>query len=785
MPNSLTTISATHGLTQLIGEPTRVTATTSTLIDHVYTTKELNVTAHGVVPLGLSDHYMTFVTRKVGTSQDRTVQQGSARDWSRFDLDTYQSCLSQTPWHQVNKLENPNHMLALFYDLLRGVVDKNAPMRTMSNPKNRRPAPMWFDNEIKQFIRQRDKLKRTNDQGYRKMRNRTTKLIRAKKRAYTAELINTTRPKDTRKLWDHLLNRPNRNTTSSVADITDPTNGTNITTDKEKAECLNEHFSSIAERLLRDQGHYNAGMSKTQTGAAQQLGALPSARQIDIPPITASEVTIQLCKIPSTKATGLDGMSVKIIQQSLPHIAAPIATIINQSIQLGMFPQLWKEASVTPIHKGGNQTDPCNYRPISILPILSKVFERHIQASLNFHLERHNILHPHQSGFRARHSCETALMGMHSDWAQYRKERKTTSIVMLDFSKAFDVVDHRKLIAKLNSVQTPPRMLALLASYLQGRTQRVRLNNTFSTAKTITHGVPQGSILGPLLFAIYLNDLLSHPISSKIHAFADDTTLYYSHTSPDTVITTMNSDLDAIHNWCKDNSMIINVAKTKHMLVPPKNENKQRPKAPMLGGVPIAETTKTKLLGFTIANDLTWQPMISHLHAKAKTNGNLLRHLRHLVDLATARTFYHQYILPYLTHGITIWGNLEPKNNYNALFLVQKNAIRCLNRVRLRDKVPTAILARNTNILLLPELIIYHTASLAYKIANRIAPKYIMAGFPERPLRGRRDPSKLPSSATYSKLYQTIVNAYNTLPVVIRQSTSQASFRRRLRMFLL
>lgn len=783
-PTSLVALSAAHDLTQLIQEPTRVTLNTSTLIDHLYTSNEENIIGQGVVPLGLSDHYMIFCTRKVGNQTVRPSQRRSTRDWSRFDLEAYQKSLARVPWYQINKLDDPSHMVDMFYQQLSRVVDTHAPMRVSTRSVGRRPVPRWFDQEIRLSIKERDRMKRINDPQYRKMRNKTTALIRAKKRTYTAELIDNTPAKDTRKLWNHLLNRENGSAASTVEAIREPSTGDIVSDDKEKAECLNNHFSNVAKQLLDSQGHRSSG---DQPFARDSLAGQQSSSDCSngIPHITPDEVIVLICKLSTNKATGLDGLSVKLLQQSLPHIAPPVATIINQSIQQGIFPQQWKEARVTPLHKGGDKTDPSHYRPISVLPVLSKLFERHIKSALSSHLDSLNILHPHQSGFRSGHSCETAIMRMHADWSQSRKENKTTAIIMLDFSKAFDVVSHQILIDKLCAIQTPSQMIRLLSSYLSNRTQRVGLNNSLSRPKKITHGVPQGSILGPLLFAIYINDLLALPISSVVHAFADDTTLYYAHTDPDTVISTLNEDLATVRDWCETNQMVINVEKTKYMLIAPKRQ-KLVPNidAPVLRDIAIKKTDKTRLLGFTITADLAWRSMIQQLHRKARTNVSLLRHLRHLIDNTTARTFYSQHILPYLTQGLTLWGNLESKKSYNTLYLVQKSALRCINNVKIRDKVNTANLADNTHILLLPELLTYHTASLAFKVALDIAPVYITDMFPKRPERDRRDTRKLASSSYHSKLTQQVCNVFNALPPHLRQSASQASFRCRLRCFL-
>ena len=771
MPNSLQSVCATHDLTQLIGEPTRVTNTTSTLIDHVYTNDDRTITSCGVIQIGISDHYMTYISRKSGRNRRQDQATCTRRDWSKFNADCYQRDLAQTPWHVINKLADPDQMLAVFTDQLQTVIERHAPMKA-SRHKLRASPPAWMDEEIRRLIRTRNRLKKSNDPDYRRTRNKVTNLIRVKKKEYTAKLILESGSKDTRKLWDHLLNRTRCD--APITEMREPGSGKLVTDEFAIANCLNEHFSEVAGKLLQ-----GADTSAPRHTDLRQYYGSSNCTPADIPHITPEDVILHICKIPSNKATGHDGLSVKLLQLALPHISHPIATVINQSIQTATFPQQWKIATITPLHKAGDPTSPSNYRPISILPILSKVFERHIKETISKHLVAHNILHPHQSGFRPHHSCDTAITRMYNDWTISQKSKLHTTVVMLDFSKAFDVVDHGITLQKLANIKLPPGTTRLIGSFLEGRQQRVKLGDSKSEYCAVTHGVPQGSILGPLLFAIYINDILALPIQSTIHAFADDTTMYFSHRKEAALSTIIDSDLLTISEWCRTNRMILNIEKSKYMRLSPSIGDNHSP--PTMNGIPINRCSRSKLLGFTISEDLRWEAMIANLHAKIKRNNSLLRHLRELIDVPTARAFYSMHISPYLSQGIVIWGNCAPKSKLNSLFLLQKSAIRNINKVSLRDQISSVSLAKKSNILSLPELIEYHSCSLGFRIVTGNAPIYLLELFRDTISRDRRDKRKLPSSTAHSKIFSEILTQFNALPTTIRNRVSQASFRRSLR----
>ena len=269
------------------------------------------------------------------------------------------------------------------------------------------------------------------------------------------------------------------------------------------------------------------------------------------------------------KAPGYDRVSARVLKDSLPVILPSITSIMNNSFHTGTFARAWKIAEVTPIPKSGNPEDPCNNRPISLLPILSKVSERLAHGQFVDYLTASKKLAKTQSGNRKLHSTETALLCVTDDLLQAIDDKKISALVLLDMSKAFDSIRHDILFQKLQALGVSSLSLDWFHSYLVGRSQRVRIHDAISDALVLKYGVPQGSILGPVLFTIYVNDLLSVPTHCKSACYVDDSKLYLSFPSSDisTAIDNLNADLESVSRWCCKNSLLINPDKTKVLII--------------------------------------------------------------------------------------------------------------------------------------------------------------------------------------------------------------------------
>ena len=251
-----------------------------------------------------------------------------------------------------------------------------------------------------------------------------------------------------------------------------------------------------------------------------------------------------------TKAKGVDNLSAKLLKLGGPAIYETITNICNISIETSTFPEIWKHANVTPIQKQNRNCAVTNIRPISVLPILSKILEKHVHNYFYSFLTKHNLLSHNQFGFRPKHSCQTALLHIYEKWLQDIQSKMQIGNIMIDFTKAFDLVDHDILIEKLELYKCSSNTIQWFTSYLRGRKQNVCISKTQSEVRTITHGVPQGSILGPLLFILYTNDLEFVIQESEGTFYADDTTIKASALTKKELNSKLQSDLEHINKWC-------------------------------------------------------------------------------------------------------------------------------------------------------------------------------------------------------------------------------------------
>ena len=272
-----------------------------------------------------------------------------------------------------------------------------------------------------------------------------------------------------------------------------------------------------------------------------------SLSTFQFPILTWDEVARNIRNLAASASVGRDGISVKMIQTSRSAIAAPLCNIFNCSIAAGSFPSAWKTGLVVPIYKKGEHSNVSNYRPITILPVISRLFERIVIKSLSSHLDKHNIIANNQHGFRKLRSCETALLSLLDNW--YRQINKDATVVTtaLDYTKAFDTIRHDLLLHKIAEIGINGVALNWLESYLYGRQQCVRYDETLSSCLPITSRVPQGSVLGPVLFIIYINDLLKSLPNS--FAYADDLTVFSYGATDTEAVNLINKLIDTVASW--------------------------------------------------------------------------------------------------------------------------------------------------------------------------------------------------------------------------------------------
>ena len=558
------------GLTQLVSEATRVTRDYRTLLDHIYSNCPENVYSLNVPKIGLSDHFPIFCSRKMHVQPPKTNHYTiSYRSFKDFNEAKFLEDLQSVPWDTIKLFDDTDDILEAWLDLFLQVVDNHVPIK--QHRVKHKTQPQWLSPKILDAIKCRDRHKSLgNDHDYKAWRNKVTKLIQNAKKAQYQTFIekNKENPSSIYKIFPEVGAGKGPHKQSTIDSMN--SGHTRIEDSLEMANEFNDFFVNIASKLKEPVGKTNHDKLKEFCQSK-----LPSDTKFKIPQVLKENVLKFFSKMDINKATGTDMIGPRLLKLAAPYIADEVTFICNHSISNSVFPTKWKEAKVTPLHKSGPHEDVNNYRPISILPILSKVLEKHVHDSLSEFLQEFSLLHKTQLGFRTQHSCETALINMIDSWLNAMDKGKIIGVVLVDFKKAFDLVDHRILLNKLDIYGIKDETLMWFSTYLSNRRQQVSVNNTMSDFKQISYGVPQGSILGPLLFLLFINDLPLYTDNVSTDLYADDTTLYDIQDSVEQIGENLQRAINNLHTWCQNNGMILNSSKTKVMLVT-SNQKRQR-----------------------------------------------------------------------------------------------------------------------------------------------------------------------------------------------------------------
>ena len=459
-----------------------------------------------------------------------------------------------------------------------------------------------------------------------------------------------------------------------------------------------------------------------------------------------------------------------------------MSIIFNKSLETGVFPHLLKVATVITIHKGESKMIAANYRPISLLPIFGKMYEKIIFSRLISFVDKYQILFNRQYGFQKEKSTEYALIDIVDNIMNSLEKKESPCCVFLDFAKAFDTVNHKILLGKLHHYGIRGTALSLIESYLTDRQQCVQINNAISDLEYISHGVPQGSILGPLFFLLYINDIAESSDILKFYLFADDTAIFLSHKDPKTLETIMNQELIKVSSWLIANKLSLNVKKSNALLFRTKNENS----APILNikinESPIEEKQHAKYLGIILDHKLTYEHHINHVNSKLIKGNAILQKVKHFIPEKTLINTYNAHIQPHIDYGLTVWGYAS-KTSLQTIEKQQRKAIRSINFKPKRYE-DTISLFKQSKILPLKQCISLSSCKTIWKAANSLLPSTISSIFNQRADTSFHLPYRR-IDATQSCISYKGVQAWNKISVNIRSSTSLNLFKNKYKEFLL
>ena len=510
--------------------------------------------------------------------------------------------------------------------------------------------PPWITTFIRRYIRKRKRAYRTarltNEDRhwttFRQLRNKVTAMIRDSKKSYKQSLSDKLKSGtlSSKQWWSVLKAFLSQNNSSSIPPL--EKDGIVYSDETEKANLLNDFFRD--QTLINDKD-------------AVLPDILPYTIHTPLQSIVLSpdEVKEVLKSLPVGKASGPDGISNRVLKELSTELSLPLSSFFNYSLNIGEVPDIFKVAHVTPVPKGGDLSVVSNNRPISLLSNLDKTLERLVFKHLYNHFRENNIITSFQSGFTPGDSTVNQLTYLYKTFCQALDSGKEVRVVFCDIKKAFDRVWHAGLIHKLKAAGISGSLLKWFVSYLADRRQKVVLHGAQSDWNSIHAGVPQGSILGPLLFLLHINDIVSD-IGSNIRLFADDTSLYIIVDNPTTAADLMNSDLLKISNWARIWLVDFNATKNEVLLLSRRINRPIHPPLYMLNQE-IKEVQFHKHLGVYFSEDCSWHKHIDYIKDRAWTRINLMRKFKYDLDRRALETIYISFIRPVLEYADVIWDN--------------------------------------------------------------------------------------------------------------------------------
>ena len=467
---------------------------------------------------------------------------------------------------------------------------------------------------------------------YNRYKNNLSGLLRRSRKNYFSEKFDNFNGNIAKswKLLNTLLGRGKRSTPSKGVP---------------SAGCFNKYFSSIAAEL-------DSKIPYVDASPVDYLGARV-LNSFFANPCSVSEVATVISRF-VTKGSPIGEIPV-FIYKSVSNIIAPyLAELFNESIECGTFPTCLKTARVVPIHKKDDPALPSNHRPISTLPVMSKLFELLMHVRIVKYLDSLNILSRNQFGFRAMRGTNDAIIDIYEHVFSSFEKSEHSVAVLLDFSKAFDTVSHKILLEKLEHIGVRGRCLAWFHSYLSERRQYVQVGNDSSESVEINFGVPQGSVLGPLLFIIYINDMCFSSTLLKFVHYADDSTVFLSHRDLNELFTIVERELENVVKWLSVNRLSINIGKTVYMLF--SNQTVPVERAIMMNGVALKRVEDREFLGIIMENNLCFREQINNICKKLSRGTGVMYRMSGVVPRDVLKKIYFAIVYPYLCYAVISWG---------------------------------------------------------------------------------------------------------------------------------
>ena len=669
----------------MITKPTRISASAATLIDNILVDQKLaEVSSSGIFIDNASDHLPCYtLLSNINPSRKKQLEI-TCRDLRPKNISALKTYLKIPGNLLPLDGNNVNDQFNNFHNKLEEAVNHFLPIRTRKIPSRSTRHESWMTTGLLHCIRRnkelyKDMIKNRNNIAnktkYTTYNNILQRVKRSAKKTYYYEQC-VQHKGDTRKLWktiNHIIH-----CTNNKSEVIEKLKINNL--DEYRGEIIADEFASYFAKIGKK---YSTNMPRSKRDLNDYLNKIKkSSKSIFVTLITKTEVEKYINNLKLKKSSGLDKIDNILIKELRDLISEPLSTIYSNSLTEGIFPNKMKTSKVIPLHKSKSKEETNNYRPISLLLTISNILEKAMYHRVYNFLCNTEQLYASQYGFRKNHACDQAVGELVAIITKGIEQKKMTAGIFLDLSKAFDSLEHSAVLKKMELYGLHGCCLQWFDSYLKDRKLVVSCKTadtgTQHTSKTynVEYGTPQGSVLGPLIFLIFCNELHLHLTFLCCIQFADNTTLYISHTSLDFIRFALEHDLNILQDWFHANKLTLNIGKSVAILFGKHGGEKLRVR---ISNEIIPQQSCTKFLGPWIDENLTWKEHMNKLILKLNSNVNLLKTGRNHLTQHALKVVYFAQIHSNLTYGIGVWGSLIPKESLKKLQKIQSTCMKILD----------------------------------------------------------------------------------------------------------
>ena len=727
---------SSHFFSPYVLEPTRLHS--KTLIDNIFLNSLEYQSLSGNLFIEISDHLIQFLILQGFVKESLPQANLYKRDFSNFNEREFEETILKMNWDTICDLGkgDPNYSFNNFFNSITYQLDEFAPFKKVTKKEYNLMLKPWISKEILDKCKRRDlvlkNISRENNPvqkvilrtEYKNLRNEITKEKRDSKRSYYSSYFEKNKLKSS-EVWKGIRSLVNIKA-SKISTIKLLNDDDLVSDPKIISNIFNNYFSTIGPDIERKIPSV-PGSFKDYFKLKDKNGKLainPNNASFFLSPTVPEEIDKLIDSLDVKKSTGPNSIPVYILKLLKQFFSNWLAELINLSFKIGVFPDILKIAKITPLHKKECKMNFQNYRPISLLSVFSKIFEKSIYTRIYSYLVKNDFIFQKQFGFRSKFSTNHALISITERIKNLVDSGKYVCGVFVDLEKAFDTVNHKMLCEKLNFYGLRGNINKLIKSYLENRKQFVSVNGVDSELRDIVCGVPQGSSLGPLLFLIYINDLRLSIVKTETGHFADDTYILFGSEKIGTIESVVNYELKLVSKWLRLNKLSLNAGKTELIFFRSKQHKLNYDDISIkFNGVKLIPVDHVKYLGIYIDKHMSWNVQVLELNKKLSRANGILSKLRHNAPLVTCLQVYYAIFYSHLTYGCNIWG-LTSNENLMKIEILQRKCLRILTFSDFRS--PTNSLFIKHKILKVREVIKLQQLQLLYNFLDNSLPSNLM-----------------------------------------------------------